>query len=111
MILFHTLIPQDELEFTRQALEKEQLHSPGPASRAEWGPRGEAGVQLGEVSCRPGGNRRPKRELLSRGLVLFSWELHLESRPARLVPSPSLCSPPKGPAQVRFTGLSHRSQE
>lgn len=68
MILLHTLTPEDELKLTRQALEKEQLHSPSVTSRVEQGPRGEADVQLGEVSWRPGEHRWPKRDLLSRSL-------------------------------------------
>lgn len=48
--LLRTLMSQDELELTRQALEKERLHSLGLTSRAEQGPGGEPGIRLGEVS-------------------------------------------------------------
>lgn len=39
----------EELELTRQTLEKERLHSPGSTLRAERGPREEQGGQSGEV--------------------------------------------------------------
>lgn len=66
--LLCTLMSQDELELTRQALEKERLHSLGLTSRAEQGPGGEPGIRLGEVSWGPGESRWPRRECLSRGL-------------------------------------------
>lgn len=62
---------QDELELTKLTLEKERLHSPGPSSRAERGPRGEPGVQLGEVS---GVKTEPSPEMEERQL----WEQRLE---------------------------------
>lgn len=88
MILFRTLIPQGELELTRQALEKERLHSPGPTSRAEQGPRGEVGVELGEVKWGSGGSRWPRKELLSRRLSSSLGNWVLKPRPASLVPLP-----------------------
>ena len=61
-------MPQDELQLTRQALEKERLHSLGPTSQSEQGPGGEPCVRLGEVSWGPAENGWPRRECLSRGL-------------------------------------------
>lgn len=59
MILFYISIPQEELELTRQTLEKERLHSPGSTLRAERGPREEQGGQPGEVSWGSGGANGP----------------------------------------------------
>lgn len=55
---------QGELELTRQALEKERLHSPGPTSRAEQGPRGE----VSGVEAEPGPGMEEKQ----------LWEQRLE---------------------------------
>lgn len=78
--LRHTLISQDELELTRQALEKERF------GRAERGPREEVGAQLEEVSWGPGGNRwpggRPFPGTCSPPLGIGSPKL----RPARIGP-------------------------
>lgn len=91
--LLHTSITQDELELTRQALEKERLLSPGSTSRAERGPREEVGAQLKEVSWGPGGNRWPGGSSFP-GACSPPLEIgSLKLRPATLVCLPSVCSP------------------
>lgn len=61
---------QDELELTRQALEKERLHSLGLTSQAEQGPGGEPGIRLGEVSWGPG-EQMAQEGVPVQGLVPF----------------------------------------
>ena len=72
--LLCTLMSQDELEFTRQALEKERLHSLGLTSQAEQGPGGgpggEPGIGLGEVSWGPG-EQMAREGVPVQGLVSF----------------------------------------
>lgn len=63
----YTSMSQEELELTRQALEKERQPSPGLTITAERGPRGEQGGQPGEVSRGLGWCRWPRRRLLARG--------------------------------------------
>lgn len=88
--LLHTLMSQDELELTRQALEKEQLLSSSSTSRAEQRPREEVGGQLEEVSWGPGGNRWPGGSSFpgASSPPLGIGSLKLSS--ARLIPLPSI---------------------
>lgn len=111
--LLHILISQDELELTRQALEKERLLSPSLTSRAERGPREEVGVQLEEVSWKPSGKKWPRGSSFTGGLSLPLLGIgSLKLRPVRLVPLSAIYSPSVyGAAQVRVTGLSCRSLE